>query len=164
MQLQIFIRFTVTYKGKYKVKNPSKYKGDALNVIYRSMWERYCFKWLDENPSIKEWSSEEVIVPYFFDIDKQYHRYFVDLKYTTVEGTTYLIEVKPKKQTEPPQGKRKTRQYVSEAVTYVQNQCKWKAATKYADERGWHFKIWTEQDLYAMGIMPKPLPAYPKKK
>lgn len=156
----------MTYKGKYKVKNPAKYKGDYTNVVYRSMWERHCFKWLDEHPNIKEWSSEEVVVPYFFDVDKQYHRYFVDLKFVTTEGKTYLIEIKPDKQTKLPTSKRKTKQYVSESITYVQNQCKWIAAEKYANERGWHFEVWTEHTLQKLGIMPKPLKPlkpYPKK-
>ena len=60
----------MTYKGKYRPTNISKYKGDPTNVIYRSGWERYCFSWLDNNPNIKEWSSEEVVVPYYYDVDK----------------------------------------------------------------------------------------------
>ena len=36
----------MSYSGKFKVKNLSKYKGDFDNVIYRSLWERkfmvYC--------------------------------------------------------------------------------------------------------------------------
>lgn len=152
----------MTYQGKYKVINPAKYKGDPSNVIYRSMWERYCFKWLDTNPNIKEWSSEEVVVPYFFEVDKKYHRYFVDLKYTTIDGKTFLIEVKPDKQTRAPVGKKRTKQYVNEAVTYVQNQCKWQAATTYAKDRGWVFQVWTEHTLYDLGIMPKPLKPLPK--
>ena len=145
----------MNYKGKYKVVNRAKYKGDADNVIFRSMWEKYCFRWLDENPAIKEWSSEEVVVPYYYDIDKQYHRYFVDIKYTTMEGKTFLVEIKPKKQTQAPTGKRKTKQYISESLTYVKNQCKWAAAIKYAQERNWQFVVWTEDTLLQLGIMPK---------
>lgn len=145
----------MTYKGKYKVQNIHKYKGDPTNVIFRSMWERYCFKWLDESSFIKEWSSEEIVVPYFFDIDKKYHRYFVDLKFVTTSGKTYLIEIKPDKQTKLPTSKRRTERYITESVTYVQNQCKWTAAKKYAEDRGWHFEVWTEHTLREMGIMPK---------
>lgn len=147
----------MTYQGLYKVANPSKYKGNATNVVYRSMWEKHCFKWLDNNSAIKEWSSEEVIIPYFYEVDKSYHRYFVDLKFTTTEGKTFLIEIKPDKQTKVPVGKKKTKQYISESLTYIKNQCKWKAAEEYAKDRGWTFQIWTEHDLQRMGIMPKPL-------
>jgi hypothetical protein len=47
----------MAYSGKYKVKHRSKYKGDVDNVVYRSMWERNAFKWCDNNPNIKHWSS-----------------------------------------------------------------------------------------------------------
>ena len=42
-------------------------------------------------------------------------------------------------------------------MTYIKNQSKWKAASEYAKDRGYHFEIWTEKELTAMGIMPKPL-------
>lgn len=145
----------MNYKGKYKPVNPQKYKGDVTNIIYRSMWERYCFHWLDHNPQIKEWSSEEVVIPYYYDVDKQYHRYFVDLKYTTVEGRTFIIEVKPLKETEPPKRPDKSKRYITESLTYIKNQCKWKAAREYAADRNWTFDVWTEKTLTSMGIMPK---------
>ena len=145
------------YQGKFKPKNPSKCIGDPNNIVYRSSWELAALKWLDQSDSIVKYSSEEVIVPYFFDVDKKMHRYFVDLLFVTQEGKTYLIEIKPDKQTRAPSGARKTKQYVSEAITYVQNQCKWRAAEKYAEDRGWHFEVWTEHTLQNLGIMPKPL-------
>jgi hypothetical protein len=145
----------VTYKGKYRPTNVSKYKGDPTNVIYRSGWERYCFSWLDNNPNIKEWSSEEVVVPYYYDVDKKIHRYYVDLKFTTNEGRTFIIEIKPAKETAPPKRPDKTKRYISEALTYVKNQNKWEAATRYAKDRNWTFEIWTEKTLTDMGIMPK---------
>ena len=30
----------MTYKGKFKPKNPSKYKGDIKEIVYRSSWKR----------------------------------------------------------------------------------------------------------------------------
>jgi len=42
----------MAYSGKYKVKNPKKYAGDHTAVIFRSMWERHCFKWCDDNPNV----------------------------------------------------------------------------------------------------------------
>lgn len=146
----------MAYKGTFTPINPSKYKGDERNIVYRSLWERHCFKWLDTNPSVVSWSSEETVVPYYFPIDKSWHRYFVDLKYTTTTGETFLIEVKPHKETEKPKKVSKTPQYVRESVTYIKNQCKWEAATKFADDNGWVFAVWTEHTLYDLGIMPKP--------
>ena len=136
-----------TYQGKYKVKHRSKYRGDPDNIIYRSMWERHCFKWCDNNPSIKTWASEEVVVPYFYEVDKKYHRYFVDLTIRTNTGRTLLVEIKPSSQTQPPKRKK-----LNEALTYMKNTSKWKYAQKFCDDRGYEFQIWTEKELEAMGI------------
>lgn len=157
----------MTYKGKYKVKNVSKYKGDHTNVIYRSMWERHVFKWCDENTSVVNWSSEEIVIPYLYEVDKKYHRYFADLKITLENGKTYLIEIKPAKELSPPTGDRRTKRYISEGLTFVKNQNKWKAANEYALDRGWEFVIWTEKELESMGILPKStrkLPSFKRKK
>jgi hypothetical protein len=143
----------LTYSGKYKVKNPAKYKGDHTNVVYRSHWEKLCFIWCDNNSSIVEWSSEEVIIPYLYEIDKKYHRYFMDLKIKTNEGKVILVEIKPAKQTKPPSKPDKSKRYISEALTYVKNQNKWKAASQFAKDRGWDFQIWTEDTLKNLGIM-----------
>ena len=66
----------MSYSGRYKVSNPKKYKGNYTNVIYRSLWEKSAFKWCDQNPKVKSWSSEEVIIPYLYEVDQKYHRYF----------------------------------------------------------------------------------------
>ena len=159
----LFIFKSMTYSGRYKVSNLKKYKGDFNSVYYRSMWERACFKWCDESPKVKEWSSEEVVIPYFYDVDKKYHRYFMDLKIKTNENKIILVEIKPDKQTRPPEGQRKTKQYIAEGLTYVKNQCKWRAAKEYADDRKWDFQIWTEHTLQQMGILSKPVPGKLKK-
>lgn len=144
-----------TYSGKYKVKNRKKYSGDVDEVIYRSHWEKNAFIWCDENKSVKQWSSEEIVVPYFYEVDRKYHRYFVDLKIVFEDGKTVLVEIKPERQTKPPKGKRRTKQYIQEGFTYVKNMNKWEAATEYAKDRGWLFEIWTERELKKIGILPK---------
>ena len=73
-----------TYKGKYRVKNIKKYEGDPTKCIFRSLWERQAFRWLDEHPKVIKWSSEEVIVPYKCKTDGKMHRYYTDcLLYTS---------------------------------------------------------------------------------
>jgi hypothetical protein len=161
----------MAHSGIYKVKNREKYKGNPDNVIYRSSWERRVFNWCDRNSEIKNWSSEEIVIPYKYDITKKAHRYFPDLKITFKSGKTILVEIKPHKETEKPKypGKR-TQRYLNEATTYVKNQNKWEAAEKYAKDRGWDFQIWTEHTLDKMGIMKKgfkkmkPLKPFSKKK
>ena len=158
----------MAYSGKFKPKNPKKYKGDFTNIVFRSMWEKYCFKWCDENSDVKSWSSEETVIPYLYEVDKKYHRYFMDLKITFKSGQTILVEIKPSNQTVPPVSPgRKTKRYINEGLTYVKNQNKWKAAQRYAKDRGYGFQIWTEHTLEKMGIMPKstkPLKPYTRKK
>ena len=153
----------MAYKGQYIVENTKKYAGDPSNVIYRSLWERDVFKWLDRNPKVKKWSSEEIIIPYWYDIDKRYHRYYPDLK-IVFEDKTLIVEIKPSKETVVPRKTGKTkRQYVTEAVAYVKNMNKWEAATSFCKNRKWEFQIWTEHTLVSMGIMQKPLKKVPGK-
>jgi len=139
-------------QGVFKPKNPAKYTGKG-DIIYRSSWERHAFKWCDTNTAVKRWSSEDVVVPYFWDVDKRWHRYFCDLL-IEFEDKTLLIEIKPDKETKKPEFKgRKTKRYITEATTFIKNQQKWEAASKYASKRGWEFVVWTEHTLNAMGIM-----------
>jgi hypothetical protein len=154
-----------TYKGKYKIRNESKYLGDPKNVIYRSGWERAVMMWCDDNPNVVSWVSEEIIIPYICETDKRPHRYFMDFMVKYKDGRTVLIEVKPHKETIKPktgQG-RPRRQVLSETLTYIKNISKWTATEKYVADRGWHFEIWDEHKLRAMGILPKPLGKKPLK-
>lgn len=152
----------MAYSGRYKVININKYKGDFTKVVYRSLWEKCVFQWCDNNTNVKEWSSEEVVIPYYYDVDKKYHRYFVDLKIVTKEKTI-LVEIKPAKETEPPIGEKRTKKYINEGLTYIKNMNKWEAANEYAKDRGWEFQIWTEKTLQEMSLLPKPMPGKIKK-
>lgn len=143
----------MAYSGKYIPKNRAKYSGDHNKIYYRSLWERQVFKFLDENSDVLAWNSEEVVIPYRCKTDNKIHRYFVDLKIQFKNGQTYLIEIKPKKQTiEPKVRSKKTRAYITEVLTYVKNQSKWEAASEYCSDRGWIFEVWTETTLKALGI------------
>lgn len=141
-----------TYKGKFRPKHPEKYKGNPTNIIYRSGWERRVMVWLDTNPNILLWSSEEIIIPYIKPTDNRVHRYFPDF-YAKMIGKDgrikeVLLEIKPKKETrEPEKKKRITKQYINEVVTWGVNQAKWKAAEDYCSDRGWAFHIITEDHL-----------------
>lgn len=144
----------MAYKGKFTPKNYQKYMGDPTNIIYRSLLERRFMVYCDTSPSIMQWSSEEVVVPYYSPIDRKWHRYFVDFcikcKTATGETKTLLIEVKPASQTKAPskiEGKKPTRRYLNEVMTWGVNQAKWKAANEYCKDRNWEFKILTEKEL-----------------
>tara|TARA_B100000927_G_C16382215_1_gene435862 strand:- start:186 stop:626 length:441 start_codon:yes stop_codon:yes gene_type:complete len=143
----------MAYKGKYKIKNPDKYLGNPSKVVFRSLWERNAFRWCENNPKVKLWNSEEVVVPYKSTVDKRLHRYFVDLLIQMDNKETYLVEIKPKAQTMPPKKRsRKTKKYINEQLTFVKNQDKWEAADQYAKHKGWKFQVWTEETLKNLGI------------
>ena len=139
-------------KSEYYPSYPNKYKGDSTNIICRSTWERKFCRWCDLNESILEWGSEEFYIPYISPLDNRVHRYFPDfiikVKESTGQIKTYVIEVKPKKQTRPPKTpKRKTKSYLYECKTYAVNQAKWKAAVEFCEDRRIKFKIITEDEL-----------------
>lgn len=139
------------YKRKYKPIYPQKYAGDHTNIIMRSSWETKFAIWCDKNPSILKWSSEETIVPYVSPVDNKAHRYFIDFKIQVKSNTgsikTYLIEIKPYSQTQPPVSSRKTKRFIQEVMTWGVNEAKWKAANNFAKDRGWEFMILTETHL-----------------
>jgi len=142
----------MAYSGKFSLKNTNKYLGDPTNIWYRSLWERRVMVHLDENPNVLEWSNEEIIIPYLSPVDGRWHRYFPDFfirvknKEGLVEG--FILEVKPEKQSIPPQKRSKiTKAYIQEVVTFGINEAKWKAADEYCRDRNWKFKVITEKDL-----------------
>ena len=142
----------MSYKGKYKPRFPKKYKGNPTNIIYRSSWELKFMRYCDSNQNILEWGSEEFCLPYKSPLDNRIHRYFPDFYIKVRENTgiikKMIIEVKPKRQCmEPKKPKRKTRGYIYEVREYVKNQAKWKAAEEYCIDRGFEFKILTENEL-----------------
>ena len=143
----------MAYKGKYKPNNPSKYRGNAQNITYRSLWERKFMTYCDQSDAVLEWGSEEVIIPYKSPWDGRIHRYFPDFLIQTSKGWT-LIEVKPQVQSKPPKKLvvenltlKKKRRYANAVQTWLVNEAKWKAAQKVCDVKGWKFQIMTEKHL-----------------
>lgn len=138
-----------TNKGKYKLSNPNKYKGNKDNIIFRSTYELKMMTYLDNTKDVLEWSSESVIVPYKSPIDNKVRKYYIDFyaKMKTKDGVeSYLFEVKPKKFTKPPK-ERKSNAYIKEVKEFLKNQAKWNAAESYCKENNFKFKIITEEDL-----------------
>ena len=142
----------MSYKGKYIPKNPQKYKGNPSQIIYRSLWERKFMVYCDKNPKVIEWGSEEFFIPYVSPVDRRVHKYFPDFIIKVKENTghvkTYVVEVKPKRQTQPPkQRKRVTKSYLYECKTWEVNKAKWKAAVEFCEDRRIEFKVITEDEL-----------------
>ena len=138
-------------KSKFKPTYPKKYTGNPRNIICRSSWERKFCHYCDLNENIIEWGSEEFWIPYRAP-DGRIRRYFPDFIMKVKESTgkikTYVVEVKPDKQTRPPKPrKRVTKSYIYECKPYATNQAKWEAATEWCADRKVEFKIITEKEL-----------------
>ena len=92
-------------KSIFRPTRPRKYSGDVNNIICRSSWETKFCHWCDLNENIIQWGSEEFFIPYRAP-DGKARRYFPDFIMKVKENTgkikTYVIEVKPFKQTKPP--------------------------------------------------------------
>lgn len=151
-------------QGFYKAQYPEKYEGDVTNVVYRSGWELTMMRFCDTNKSILKWSSETVIIPYRNPLTGRNHRYFPDFKVKKLNEdgstSTLLVEIKPHKETMPPdraKGMLKTgkpsKRYIAEATTYMKNDAKWNAARAYCAARGWTFVI---IDEYGLGLKKRP--------
>ena len=139
-------------KSKYIPVYPHKYKGNSKMIICRSSWEREFCQWCDMNNSIISWASEEFSIPYVSPKDNRVHKYYPDYLIKVKEKNdivkTYVVEVKPFKQTRPPkQRSRKTKSYLTECVTYAVNQAKWKAAKEFCEDHRIEFKVVTEKEL-----------------
>ena len=137
-------------KGKYKPINPNKYQGDPTNIVYRSSWELKFMRFCDLRDDVIQWQSEEIIVPYRHPLDGKIHRYFPDFYCERIDPETgklikEIIEVKPKRETLPPKSKGKT--LLKEQKTYIINQVKWEAAHDYCTDRGYVFRVFTEEQI-----------------
>ena len=139
-------------KSKYKPIHPKKYQGNPNNIICRSSWERKFCQWCDRKENVISWASEEISIPYVSPKDNRIHRYYPDFLIKVREYNnriqTYVVEVKPKKQTLPPKKRKKiTKSYIYECQTYAVNQAKWRAASEFCKDNRINFKIVTEDEL-----------------
>ena len=141
----------------YKPINKNKYMGREYPIC-RSSWELSFCKFLDRNNSVLKWDSESVIVSYQDPSNQiikgkiKQKRYYPDflVKVNTNNGIeTWLIEIKPYKETIPPKrGNKSMKTLLFEAKAWKTNTAKWSAAQKYCSRRNWKFKILTEKDLF----------------
>ena len=141
-----------TLKGRFRPKNPEKYRGDPGNIVFRSSWERDWMHKCDTNPYIVWWMSEERCYWYYDKVTKKNRRYFPDFIIGIQRDygiETLVIEIKPQRQIDgPPKNpKRRTKAWANSVKTYITNQCKWDAMTKICEDRGWNFKLISEKDI-----------------
>jgi len=137
-----------------QLNHPDKYVGKHKdNIVYRSSWEFSFIKYLDTNPNIKKWWSEETIIIYK-GIDGRAHRYYMDFtfwvdKKNGMEQEVW-VEIKPYFQTIPPVLKEgQSKKLKQKAIlTYETNKLKWSATQREAQRKHIIFKILTEKELF----------------
>jgi hypothetical protein len=135
--------------GIYEVANPAKYAGNK-KPRYRSSWEHAFMRFADNHPSVIQWASESIKIPYRNPLTGKQSVYVPDfvLVYQDKKGKrrAELVEVKPSGQTRLTE---KTRD--REKLQIALNHAKWEAAAKWCRLKGLHFRIVTEHDIFHGG-------------
>lgn len=132
----------------YQVKNPEKYVGTKPPYC-RSSWETTFCMFCDNNPSIQNWASEPVKIPYRDPLTGKATVYVPDFLIHYIDKNmkkhAELIEIKPANQMLIEKvGKNPYNQ-----AQFVKNQAKWAAANKWAQQQGIKFRIINEHDIFS---------------
>ena len=138
--------------GEFIPIHPEKYKG-TRPIYYRSSYELELMRYMDKEPNVIQWGSESNVVMYRSPKDGRMHRYFID-NYAIYKINDklykFLIEVKPYNKLIKPkatQGKKKST-LLQEEIEYSVNRAKWEAASEWAKEKGYIFRILTEKEIF----------------
>ncbi len=142
--------------GSFEPKDKSKYKGH-WPIKYRSSWELVFMKWCDSSPSVIQWGSESVVIPYIDPVRPtnsadRVRNYILDFTMVVKDKIgklkKYYVEIKPYRQVlKPVRKKQSDKTYLYEVLTYARNTAKWKAANDFASKKGGEFMLLTERDF-----------------
>jgi hypothetical protein len=132
--------------GKFTIKNPEKYMGKR-SPTYRSSWEFAFMNFCDNNPSVLNWTSESVKIPYFNPVLGKQTIYVPDFLIVYMDSNqkqhTEVVEIKPSTQTTM-EGARSYQDKLSVAI----NMAKWAAADNWARANNMRFRVITEYDIF----------------
>ena len=133
--------------GLFQMKHPDKYIGKKT-PRYRSSWEWAFMRFCDNNPSVTQWASESIQIPYRNPLTGKNTIYVPDffIVYNSKKQNKVaeLIEVKPNNQ-----AKRKDLgKNAQNQAAYIVNRAKWEAANKWAKGKGIRFRVITESDMF----------------
>ena len=80
--------------GLFKPKNTSKYIGKKT-PRYRSSWEFAFMRFCDNNPSVTQWASESIQIPYRHPLTGKYTIYVPDffIVYNDKNGKKYSLYI-----------------------------------------------------------------------
>jgi hypothetical protein len=134
-------------QGVYQVKNLEKYVGNRAPT-YRSGWEFTFMMFCDNNPSIQQWASESVKIPYRNPLTEKTTIYIPDFLITYVDKKlkkhVELIELKPSNQMLA----EKVGNNPYNQAQYIKNMAKWAAAQDWCKSNGIKFRVLNETDIY----------------
>ena len=105
-------------------------------------------KFCDEHPSVTQWASEAIRIPYRNPLTGKMTIYVPDFFMAYVDATgkqhVELIEVKPANQTSLKEAGRSRHNQLHSVV----NAAKWEAANAYCKQNKIKFRIVTEHDIF----------------
>jgi hypothetical protein len=134
-------------QGIYKITNPEKYVGNHA-PRYRSSWEHTFMMFCDNNPSVQQWSSESIKIPYRDPLTGKQTVYVPDFLIVYLDKNlrkhAELVEIKPANQ----MLKERVGKNVYNQAQYVKNMAKWQAAGEWARNQGLKFRVINEHDLF----------------
>lgn len=135
-------------QGVYTPKNAEKYVGSKAPFC-RSSWETTFCMFCDNNPSIQQWSSEPIRIPYRDPLTNKPSMYVPDFLIVYIDRNlkkhAELIEIKPANQ----MLKEKVGKNPYNQAQYVKNMAKWAAASAWAQQNGVKFRIINETDIFS---------------
>ena len=135
-------------QGIYKVKNQHKYIG-SHPPKYRSSWEMVFCQFCDNNPSVQQWASESIKIPYRDPLTGKNTVYVPDFLVVYLDRNmkqhAELIEIKPANQ----MLKEKVGKNPYNQAQYVKNMAKWAAASAYCKNLGIKFRVINETDIFS---------------
>ena len=134
-------------QGLYQPKHPDKYIGKKT-PRYRSSWEWAFMNFCDNNPSIMQWASESIQIPYRHPLTGKNTIYvpdfFIVYNSKDKQRIAELIEIKPNNQAKLENvGKN-----IQNQASYIVNKANWEAAGKWCKHKGIRFRILTESDIF----------------
>jgi len=133
-------------QGIFTPKNPSKVVGNPLPT-FRSSWELACMNFFDSHPSVIQWASEFIKIPYTNPLTGKPSLYVPDflVVYQDKAGNNIgeLIEIKPKKETLMENAKSKR-----DRAFVIINTAKWAAALAWANKQGLRFRVVNEDSIF----------------
>lgn len=132
--------------GVFTPKNPNKIAGNPTPT-FRSSWELAAFNFFDTHPSVIQWASEPLQIPYVNPLTGKATVYVPDflLVYKDKFGAIQreMVEIKPKKETLMERAKSRR-----DKAAVVLNTSKWIAAMGWCKRHGYKFRVLNEDHIF----------------